>query len=93
MFGYTSSSSGSATLEPDSPKIAGGEKADKEEGALVISAKATVEEKPIIDVKATILRSLALSEPVLKEQCLTNQKKAKEGRKRVQHRKKCSSQT
>ena len=40
-FGDTSSS-GSAKLAPNSPKIASGEKADKEEGALVIPAKAKV---------------------------------------------------
>ncbi len=33
----------SAMLEPDSPKISGGEKTDREEGALVIPAKAKEE--------------------------------------------------
>ncbi len=59
-FGDTSSS-GSTTLEPWISKIAGGEKADKEEGALVIPGKATVEEKPVIDVKALIQRRGALN--------------------------------
>ena len=44
----------SAMLEPDSPKIANGEKPDKEKGALVIPAKAKEGENPIIDVKASI---------------------------------------
>jgi hypothetical protein len=44
-FGDTSSSD-SDMLEPDSTKIAGGEKADKKERALVIIAKATVGENP-----------------------------------------------
>ena len=48
-FGDTPSSSGSATVEPDSPKIAGGEKADKEKEALIILAKAADEEYPITD--------------------------------------------
>ena len=43
-------SSYSSMLEPDSPKIAGGEKADKEEEDLVIPAKAKVGENLIIDV-------------------------------------------
>ncbi len=59
-FGDTSSSD-SDMLEPDSTKISGGEKADKEEGALVIPAKATVEEKPVIDVKASFQRRAALN--------------------------------
>ncbi len=46
-FGDTSSSD-SAMLELGSPKIASGEKADKEEGAfLVIPEKSTVKENPI----------------------------------------------
>ncbi len=63
-FGDTSSSD-SDMLEPDSTKIAGGEKADKEEGALAIPAKATVEEKPVIDVKGSIQRRGALNKQKL----------------------------
>jgi hypothetical protein len=61
-FGDTSSSD-SDMLEPDSTKIASGEKADKEEGALVIPPKATVEEKPGIDIRASIQRRAALNKP------------------------------
>ena len=62
-FGDTSSS-GSATLQPWSPKIAGGEKADKEEGTiLVIPSKATVEENPIIYIKASMQKRVALNKP------------------------------
>ena len=50
------SSKESAMLEPDSPKIAGGEKPDKEEGALVIPAKSTVGENTIIDIKMSQFR-------------------------------------
>ena len=58
------SSSESATLEPWSPKIVGREKTDKEEGALlVIPAKATVEENPIIDIKASMQKQVALNKP------------------------------
>ena len=59
------SSSGSAMLElePWSPKIAGGEKADKEEGASVIPAKATVGENPIIDIRASIQKRVVLNKP------------------------------
>ena len=57
------SSSESATLVPTSPKIAGRKKPDKEEGALVIPAKAMVGENPIIDVKASIQRTAALNKP------------------------------
>ena len=74
-FGDTPSSSGSATLKPDSPKIAGGEKADKETEALVILAKATEEEYPITDTRVSILRSLALSKPILKRAALNEPKK------------------
>jgi hypothetical protein len=60
-FGDTSSSE-SATLVPYSPKIAGRKKPDKEEGGeLVIPAKATVGENPIIDVKASVQRRAALN--------------------------------
>ena len=69
-FGDTPSSSGSATVKPDSPKIAGGEKADKEKEALIILAKAADEEYPITDTGVTILRSLALSKPILKRAVL-----------------------
>ena len=62
-FGDTSSSSESARFEPESLKIAGGEKADKEERELVISAKATVEEKPVIGIRASIQRRAALNKP------------------------------
>ena len=55
------SSTESAMLELDSPKISGGEKPDKEEGALVIPAKATVGENLIIDAKASIQRRGALN--------------------------------
>jgi hypothetical protein len=65
-FGDTPSSSGSAMLKTDSPKIAGGEKSDKEKEALVILEKATEEEYPITDTRVSILRSLALSKPILK---------------------------
>ena len=62
-FGGTSSSD-SAMLEPGSPKIAGREKADKEEGAfLVIPAKAKVKENPIIDIKASMQKRVALNKP------------------------------
>ena len=57
------SSTESAMLEPDSPKIAGGEKPDKKEGALVIPANATVGENPIIDIRASIQRRGALNRP------------------------------
>ena len=53
----------STMLEPDSPKIAGGEKPDKEEGALFIPANATVGENPIIDIRASIQRRVALKKP------------------------------
>jgi hypothetical protein len=53
----------SAMLEPVSPKIAGREKPDKEEEALVISAKATVGEKPIFDIKESIQKQVALNKP------------------------------
>ena len=53
----------SVMLEPDSPKIAGREKPDKEEGALVIQAKATMGENTIINVKDLIQRRVALSKP------------------------------
>ena len=43
----------SVMLEPDSPKIASGGKPDKEEGELVIPAKATVGENTIIDINLT----------------------------------------
>jgi hypothetical protein len=59
-FGDTSSSE-SATLVPNSPKIAGQKNPDKEEGALVIPRKATVGENLIIDVKASIQRREALN--------------------------------
>ena len=67
-FGVSPSSSESATLKPDSPKIAGREKkSDKKEKALVILEKeATVRENPITDTTVSILRSLALSKPILK---------------------------
>ena len=57
------SSTESAMLELDSPEIAGGEKADKEEGALVIPAKATVGENPITDIRASIQRRAVLNKP------------------------------
>ena len=75
LFGDTPSSSGSATLEPDSPKIAGREKADKEDWALVILAKATVGENPITDTRVSMLRSLALSKPILKRAVLNKSTK------------------
>ncbi len=62
-FGDTSSSD-SDMLEPDSTKITGGEKADKEEGTiLVIPSKATVEENPIINIKASMQKQVALNKP------------------------------
>ena len=51
----------SAMLEPDSPKIADGERQYKEEGALVIPVEAKVGENLIIDVKASIQRRAAPS--------------------------------
>ena len=57
------SSSESAILEPWSPTISGREKQDKEEGALVIPAKAMVGENTIIDIKASIQRTAALNKP------------------------------
>ena len=57
------SSTDCAMLEPDSPKISGRGKPDKEEGALVIPAKATVGENTIINIKALIKRRVALSKP------------------------------
>ncbi len=51
----------SAMLEPVSPKIAGREKPDKEEEALVIPAKATVGKKPIFDIKESIQKQVALN--------------------------------
>ena len=53
----------SAMLEPVSPKIAGREKPDKEEEALVIPAKATVGKKPIFDIKESIQKQVALNKP------------------------------
>ncbi len=75
-FGDTSSSSESATLEPDSPEIAGGEKkADKIDKALVTQAKkATVKENPLTDTTVSILRNLALSKQILKRSVLKEQK-------------------
>ena len=75
-FGDTPSSLGSATLEPDSPKIAGGEKkADKIDKALVTQAKkATVKENPLTDTTVSILRNLALSKPILKRAVLNKPK-------------------
>ena len=76
-FGDTPSSSESATLKPDSPKIAGGEKkADKIDKALVTQAKkATVKENPLTDTTVSILRNLALSKPILKRAVLNKPKK------------------
>ena len=73
-FGDTSSSSESATLKPDSPKIASGKKADKEKDALVILARATEEQCPITDTRVSILRNLALSKPFLKRHVLNKPK-------------------
>ncbi len=75
-FGDTPSSSESATLKPDSPKIAGGEKkADKIDKALVTQAKkATVKENPLTDTTVSILRNLALSKPILKRLVLKEPK-------------------
>ncbi len=42
---------------------------------MVIPAKAKVGENPTIDVKASILRSLALSKPILKRAVLNKPKK------------------
>jgi hypothetical protein len=47
-------------LEPWSPKIADGEKPDKEEGALVIPANTKVGENPINNTKLAIQKRLAL---------------------------------
>ena len=55
------SSSESAMLEPWSPKIAGREKPDKEEGALVIPANSMVRENPINNKKMSIQIQLALN--------------------------------
>ena len=57
------SSTESAMLEPDSPKIAGGEKPDREEGALFIPANATVGENSITDTRLAIMRRVALNKP------------------------------
>jgi hypothetical protein len=52
-----------AMLQLDSPKKSGRGKTDKKEGALVIPAKKTVKEKPVIDIKASIQRGAALNKP------------------------------
>ncbi len=57
------SSTESAMLESDSPTISGGEKPDKEEGALFIPAKATVGENPITDIRASIQKQVVLNKP------------------------------
>ena len=53
----------SAMLEPDSPKNAGRENPDKQGGAMVIPAKATVEEK-LIDLIRLAINRRALTNPV-----------------------------
>ena len=64
-----------AMLELDSPKNSGKEKPDKEGGALVIPAKATVEEKMINEAGVAVRRGSTINWELQKEEWRLWQKK------------------